>query len=248
MNTDGITTERAPAAIVKSSDSELVSDIKAAQANADSYSWRVADGYAELARRGWTQQRIADEFGTNRSSVSRFIACAKKCAVPHNQRRPFWDVYKECHERPEEAPTAPPAAADEQPKPPTTRPPSRATATGRNPGDDDGPVAIKDAEGKTVPERAVRAFETAKEIADLGREIDALARKINDLKGRPGTRLIQFEDVALHIRNAKLLLTQNRATHLCPLCSGKDKECRCCAGERWTAEHVWKRLTEEKKK
>jgi hypothetical protein len=60
----------------------------------DRSSWDVADDYLELSRRGWTQQRIADEFGVSRSSVSKFMACARKCSLA-NTRPSFWEAYQQ---------------------------------------------------------------------------------------------------------------------------------------------------------
>ena len=82
-------------------DEEVVARAKAAHAEAEEAEagaspsrWVEADCYAELANRGWKQQKIADECDTNRSTVSRFISCARKCAVPH-KRPPFWRAYQE---------------------------------------------------------------------------------------------------------------------------------------------------------
>lgn len=60
-----------------------------------------ADAYAELSRRGWTQQRIADECGVNQSTVSRFIHCANY-ALGHN-RPSFWTAYQEAKAGPAKA-------------------------------------------------------------------------------------------------------------------------------------------------
>jgi hypothetical protein len=41
---------------------------------------------------GWTQQRIADKWGVPQSSVSKFIACARRYSVL-NSRPKFWETF-----------------------------------------------------------------------------------------------------------------------------------------------------------
>lgn len=89
--------KRAPA----KTDQEVVAKAKAAHAEAERAEagaspsrWLEADCYSELAKRGWKQQKIAEECGTNQATVSRFISCAKHYAVPH-KRPPFWRAYQE---------------------------------------------------------------------------------------------------------------------------------------------------------
>jgi hypothetical protein len=81
---------------VRHEDEELASRARRALRRSGESSWEAAECFVELSRRGWTQTRIGKECGASQSSVSRFIACAEKYAVPHN-RPPFWDVYKHCH-------------------------------------------------------------------------------------------------------------------------------------------------------
>jgi len=82
-------------------DEEIVATAKAAQAEAEAVEvgsspsrWVVADSYAELANRDWTQTEIAEEFGTNQATVSKFIACATNYSVVNN-RPPFWTAFSE---------------------------------------------------------------------------------------------------------------------------------------------------------
>jgi hypothetical protein len=44
-------------------------------------------------------EKLADEFGVDQSKVSRFLACARNYAVPHN-RPPFWKAYDEVSGKP----------------------------------------------------------------------------------------------------------------------------------------------------
>lgn len=110
---------------------------------------------------------------------------------------------------------------------------------------------LRDAAGNVVPAQAVLAFERAELLSTWGREVDALLRMLSDILDGPVTRLIDHETIKLHFRNGKMGVLQNRATHVCPLCFGRETAgppCVCCKGDGWTAEHVYVRLTTEKGK
>lgn len=56
--------------------------------------WKEADCYAELAKRGWTVRKIADECGTNKTSAAIFIQMVS--GYPDRKKRPsFWTAYSE---------------------------------------------------------------------------------------------------------------------------------------------------------
>jgi len=65
-----------------------------AEASASPSRWKQADCYAELAKRGWKQQKIAEECETNQATVSKFISCAKNYSVV-NKRPSFWSAFAE---------------------------------------------------------------------------------------------------------------------------------------------------------
>jgi hypothetical protein len=113
-----------------------------------------------------------------------------------------------------------------------------------SPASDADETVIVDAQGEPVPEQARAAFLGAGDVAAVGRAIEELARRIQELSESPAGRLIPYEDVKLHLRNAKAAVTPNRPTHVCPLCRGRTPDCPCCRGSGWTAEHVWRRVTE----
>jgi phage N-6-adenine-methyltransferase len=83
-----------PAAEVRQADEEVLHAARRAIKQAGESSWEAADAFLELSNRGWAQQRIADACEVSQSSVSRFIACARKYALPHN-RPSFWEAYRE---------------------------------------------------------------------------------------------------------------------------------------------------------
>jgi hypothetical protein len=115
------------------------------------------------------------------------------------------------------------------------------------PGDGDESV-IEDVEGVPVPEQARAAFLGAGAMHEVGRDIDAIGQRVKAISNTPAGRLVQYEDVRLHLKNAKGGVIQNKPTHVCPLCQGKKADCQCCKGTGWTVEHVHKRLTAEAKR
>jgi len=74
-------------------EAQIVAHCKAAIKASNKSSWDVADDYQALSGKGWTQERIAGEFGTSQASVSRFLACAKAYALGH-KRPSFWEAYR----------------------------------------------------------------------------------------------------------------------------------------------------------
>ena len=82
-------------------DQEIVAEAKAAHAEAEKAEdraspsrWVEADSYAELAKRGWKQQKIAEVCGVSQQTVSRFAACATLYALG-SKRPSFWTAYQE---------------------------------------------------------------------------------------------------------------------------------------------------------
>jgi phage N-6-adenine-methyltransferase len=74
----------------------IVAHCKEAMELSDRSSWDVADDYHALTQppHNWTGRRIAEEFEVSETSVSRFLACARKFALV--QTRPsFWEAFQE---------------------------------------------------------------------------------------------------------------------------------------------------------
>lgn len=118
-----------------------------------------------------------------------------------------------------------------------------ADETEREPGDEepeDEPEVV-DAEGVPVPPRAVPAFETAKTLTGLCREMDSILKKVEEAVKAPGGRLIRFDSFKQQLKDAKGNIWANRASHVCPYCKGKAgaKVCECCKDEGWTSKTIW---------
>jgi hypothetical protein len=124
-----------------------------------------------------------------------------------------------------------------------------------------GKDELLDAAGEPVPARATVAFEKAKqiaavcrEIAGMARRIDAISQDVATVSSESGGRLIGT-GVVRTLRHAKETLETvkghlwaERATHVCPYCHGKQDQCDCCKGEGWTAKHVWEQAPGNNKK
>ncbi len=88
--------------IIDSSEEALVEDALVAKEQAEEveaeagspYRWRMADSYAGLAARGWTQQRIAKSCEVSQATVSIYLTVARRYQVPNN-RPTFWQAYKD---------------------------------------------------------------------------------------------------------------------------------------------------------
>ena len=87
----------------KKTDEQLVTEAKAAheeaekaEAGASPSRWVEADCYAELAKRGWKQQQIAEECGVSAVTVFRFVKCVDTFPLSLGKARPtFWTAYQE---------------------------------------------------------------------------------------------------------------------------------------------------------
>jgi hypothetical protein len=107
---------------------------------------------------------------------------------------------------------------------------------------DEGEIEkIEDAEGVPVPPECVPAFQAARDITKICREIDDIIHRADAIAKGPGGRLIRFEDFKQNIKDAKGNLWANRATHVCPYCHAKHraKPCEACKGDGWVAKHIY---------
>jgi hypothetical protein len=81
---------------------QLVDDALEAAAKAETveaeagspYRWKMADAYATLADRGWTQVEIGRRCKTSQANVSFYIAAARSYYLGNN-RPTFWQAYAE---------------------------------------------------------------------------------------------------------------------------------------------------------
>jgi len=84
-------------AIVIEADKQLVEEARVMLKKGSDCSWRVADIYAELSGKGWTQRKIAEKCGSSQTAVSFFLRCVITYVIK-NERPPFWEAYKEVRE------------------------------------------------------------------------------------------------------------------------------------------------------
>jgi hypothetical protein len=197
---------------------------------------RIEDRRERVAasrRQGKSIRIIADEEGVGVGTVQRDLDAS---TVPPGTVEPEGGKVKGKDQK-----TRP--AKNQAKKRKSTVPPG----TVEPPGDADESV-IEDVEGVPVPEQARVAFLGAPAMTEVGRDIDAIGQRVKAISETPAGRLVQYEDVRLHLKNAKGGVIQNKPTHVCPLCQGKRKDCQCCKGTGWTVEHVYKRLTAEAKR
>jgi hypothetical protein len=205
---------------------------------------------AEALRAGMSERQISDEEGVSQSQIHRdkqhLTESGESVTPPENKVR-----------------------GTDRRKQPSTKPPKplcdRCQRVGKvkdcetckllrkpskpisEPSDADETVIV-DVEQRPVPEQARGAFGAVDEFKAIGRELDALVRRVEALKDGPAGRLIEIDGLKLHFRNAKGGVLQSMPTHVCPLCeAGVRANCQCCKGHGWTVEHVWKRLKAEKK-
>jgi hypothetical protein len=86
-----------PPAIVRQSDEELAMIAVNATNLGDAKGWEAADAYAELHKRGWTQQKIADRCSVSQTYVSLCITCTKTYSRVIKRPR-FADAFRQCKE------------------------------------------------------------------------------------------------------------------------------------------------------
>ena len=101
---------------------------------------------------------------------------------------------------------------------------------------------ILDAEGVAVPDDARSAFQGAKDIEALCRELDTIGKKIGDASKLHGWEMVNIDSVLQTLKNARQALWSSRATHVCPYCQGNNKgtkTCNCCKGRGWTIKTLW---------
>jgi hypothetical protein len=80
--------------VVTVADEAIVADAIEARATGESASWREADDYLTLTKRGWTQKKIAKECETKQARVSKYVSCAENYSVL-NTRPSFWEAFSQ---------------------------------------------------------------------------------------------------------------------------------------------------------
>jgi hypothetical protein len=105
------------------------------------------------------------------------------------------------------------------------------------------PESVKDVNGDEVPDKALQAFEDAKEIGTLCREIDGIIAKVEAMGSRPGGRMLHTTSQTQTLKNVRKSLWQGRATHVCPYCRGV-RNCDSCKSSGWTTKAFYDQAPE----
>lgn len=87
---DGLFT---PPAEVRQADHEIINAIIAAHNKGSNSSWEAADGFAELAKRNWTQDLIAKACKVSQQFVSKCLQCVR-LHNPGSKRPSFCEAYR----------------------------------------------------------------------------------------------------------------------------------------------------------
>ncbi len=124
-------------------------------------------------------------------------------------------------------------ATKQKPKPKPTEPPD----------EDSRPEEVKDAVGKVVPEKALKAFADAATIGTLCRDLDGIIKRVEEMGRMDGGRMLHIVSQVQTLTNVRKSLWQGRATHLCPYCKGNGT-CEPCKSRGWTTKTFYDQAPE----
>lgn len=98
---------------------------------------------------------------------------------------------------------------------------------------------LKDDFGYLIPEKALKAFSTAKDVEKVCREIGALVKKVLDMceAQEPGTRYLRPDVTKELAQQLKQSMIGNIAHAVCPYCDGKG--CDTCKSAGWVNRSVY---------
>lgn len=114
------------------------------------------------------------------------------------------------------------------------------------------PEVPRDSIKVPIPEHALPAFEAAKEIGSLCRDIDAIIARVKELGAGPAGRLMHVSSQAQTLSSVRKSIWSSRPTHVCPYCQGKRNICEACKGKDgsatgWTNATYFDQAPEEKR-
>jgi ParB-like chromosome segregation protein Spo0J len=99
------------------------------------------------------------------------------------------------------------------------------------------PDEAPEAEAEPVDPEKEAAEECCREIGTLCRDIDAIVKRVKELKDSQFAYIFHTASAVQQIESARSTIYGGRPTHKCPYCekSGKtSKDCRCCRGAGYT--------------
>jgi hypothetical protein len=105
----------------------------------------------------------------------------------------------------------------------------------------------RDKVSSPIPEKAIPAFGTGREINSLCLDLDKIIARVKELAGKPGGRLVHCDSITQQIRQSRQALYRAIPTHVCPYCQGDKPSCNACKGEGWTNQTYFEQAPAEKR-
>jgi hypothetical protein len=102
-----------------------------------------------------------------------------------------------------------------------------------------------DGEGNPIPAKLKAIFARSKELLDLERALQAVAKKLDDSQEDPLYAFIHVQSTTADIDNAKRAIRFAKPHATCPYCKGAGKTCKACKGLGWVPKQVFKQAPSE---
>lgn len=110
-------------------------------------------------------------------------------------------------------------------------------APGRLEGEEEVPT---DDEGVDLPPQARPAFEQRTDLRKLCRDLDDMARRVEELGRSPAGLHTHWQSAQAGLKSVKSTLWAGRPAHVCPYCQGGKSDCRVCRGHGWVTVTTFK--------
>jgi hypothetical protein len=120
------------------------------------------------------------------------------------------------------------------------------TASGDSNGEGDAPVL--DALDVPVPAGLIPVFQKRQEFKEMINQLNAMKRKLEQLKDHPAGALIRLSQAEPDIRNLKETIEFDAPYCVCPVCGGDSKKRRSscpCKDRGWLNQSAYGRLPQE---
>jgi hypothetical protein len=87
-----------------------------------------------------------------------------------------------------------------------------------------------DEDGTPLPPQAIAAFEGLPTLRKFCRTLDTLSGELEQLGKSPVGTHVHWQSARSQLKAARSTVWQGRPAFVCPLCSGKDPDCKTCRG------------------